>query len=181
MINSTLNNGNSTGAGYMFATLRSYNASEPNVTPNTSPTNTSSSGNDQQRGKRTSLAMCVPFSFCVRHKLILRSRIILYVITGCVSALFIIVIVSGVRCTPGFVTSWLTMSVRPSERSGTPNDTDLGALIQPILTSTLKVVPRVWPELSWTHSLSSSSANQKSRFDPRRMWKPGVWNCRIGR
>ena len=73
----------------------------------------------------------------------LRLRIILYVITGCVSALFIIVIVSGVRFVQVFVTSWLTMSVRPSERSGTLNDTDLGVLIQPIPTSIPKVVPRV--------------------------------------
>ena len=120
--------------------------------------------------------MCVSFSFCVYHRLILRLRIILYVITGCVSALFIIVIVSGVRFVQSFVTSRLTMSVRLSERSGTLNDTDLGVSIQPIPTNIPKAVPRVWPELFWTRSLLSSSANQRTRFNPRRMWKRGVWS-----
>jgi len=59
VINTTLNDGNSTGPGYMFATLRAYNATEANVPPNTTPSNDGDNGDNQQRGKRTSLAMSV--------------------------------------------------------------------------------------------------------------------------
>jgi hypothetical protein len=55
VINSTLNNGNSTGSGYMFATLRAHNATEPDVQPGVTPTDTN--GGNQQPVKRTSLAM----------------------------------------------------------------------------------------------------------------------------
>ncbi|KAF9653243.1 hypothetical protein BDM02DRAFT_3087355 [Thelephora ganbajun] len=78
VINSTLNNGNSTGPGYIFATLRAYNATETNFPPSATPTNNTGDGTNQQQEKKTSLAM-----------------IILYVITGCVSVLFAIVIISG--------------------------------------------------------------------------------------
>ena len=89
--------------------------------------------------------MCVSLTSHRQHPLILRPRIILYVITGCVSALFIIVIVSGVRFVSGFIASRLMMSTRLSEHSGTLNDTGLGVSIQPIpkMACILKVVPRV--------------------------------------
>lgn len=78
-INSTINNGSNTAApGYIFATLRAYNATESAVPPSTTSTNNPSHGGGPPQGKKTSLAM-----------------IILYVITGCVSALFIVVIISG--------------------------------------------------------------------------------------
>ena len=38
MINSTLNNDNSTGSGYMFATLRAYNSTDVNRLPGTTQT-----------------------------------------------------------------------------------------------------------------------------------------------
>ena len=63
VINSTLNDGNSTGPGYMFATLRAYNASEADVPPTTTPLDNGGNGNSQQPGKKTSLAMCVVSSF----------------------------------------------------------------------------------------------------------------------
>lgn len=78
IINSTMGAGYSTGAGYMFATLRAYNATGPNITSNGANPDSNSSQSGQTKSKTTSLAM-----------------IILYAITGCVSALFVIVIVSG--------------------------------------------------------------------------------------
>ncbi|KAF9784331.1 hypothetical protein BJ322DRAFT_1007070 [Thelephora terrestris] len=76
-INSTINNGTTSLPGYIFATLHAYNATDTTVPPS-STANGPNGNNNQQQGKKTSLAM-----------------IILYVITGCVSALFIVVIVSG--------------------------------------------------------------------------------------
>jgi len=75
-INSTLNTGHVAGPGYLFATLTAYNAtnSDVNGTGNT----TTQSPSPVPEKKTTSLAM-----------------IILYAITGCVSALFCVVIVSG--------------------------------------------------------------------------------------
>lgn len=63
-INSTLNNGNTTGPGYMFATLRAYNATDPSTPTNITPNNNGGDGNNQPQGKRTSLAMCVLPALC---------------------------------------------------------------------------------------------------------------------
>lgn len=66
MINDTINNGNaSTGLGYMFATLRAYNATKSTVSP--TPTAKNGSG----RGKKTSMAMCVSRILLIWHQLIL--------------------------------------------------------------------------------------------------------------
>ena len=62
-INNTLNTRNMTSSGYMFATLRAYNATDPSTPPNTTPTNTGGGQGGQSQGKRTSLAMWVSRSF----------------------------------------------------------------------------------------------------------------------
>jgi len=77
VVNSTMNAGYATNAGYMFATLTAFNATPPGeITP--APTVESPTPNGPPRSRSPSLAM-----------------IILYAITGCVSALFCVVIVSG--------------------------------------------------------------------------------------
>jgi hypothetical protein len=56
-INSTINNGSSSaGPGYIFATLKAYNATDTTVPPATT-TSGPGGGNNQQQGKKTSLAM----------------------------------------------------------------------------------------------------------------------------
>lgn len=57
VINSTLNAGYSTGAGYMFATLKAYNATGQ-VAGNGSDNGTTPANNDEgKKSKNTSLAM----------------------------------------------------------------------------------------------------------------------------
>ncbi|KAH7916582.1 hypothetical protein BJ138DRAFT_995548 [Hygrophoropsis aurantiaca] len=78
-INNTIQTNNPVAPGFIYATLQAYNATAPNA--NGSQSNNNSSGSttssDGNR-KETGLAM-----------------IILYAITGCVSALFCVVIISG--------------------------------------------------------------------------------------
>ncbi|KAF9268888.1 hypothetical protein L218DRAFT_954315 [Marasmius fiardii PR-910] len=77
MVHSSIENGNVLGPGYLIAALTSYNATE---TSNfTTGSNNGSSANDTGQ-KRTNTALAM---------------IVLYAITGCVSALFCIVIISG--------------------------------------------------------------------------------------
>ncbi|OBZ70807.1 Receptor y region, transmembrane domain- and RING domain-containing protein 4 [Grifola frondosa] len=79
-INTTITNGTVRAPGYLFATLIAYNATD-SITPDTgtvSSTAGTGGGSNGTGGPNTSLAM-----------------IILYAITGCVSALFCVVIVSG--------------------------------------------------------------------------------------
>jgi hypothetical protein len=79
VINSTIETNTPLAPGYLFATLTAYNATGPgtNDTDNNTNTNVTSNGNTGG-SPNTGLAM-----------------IILYAITGCVSALFCIVIISG--------------------------------------------------------------------------------------
>jgi len=71
MTNSTLNNGNSTGPRYMFATWRAYNATDVNEPPGTTPTNNNGGDeSNQPGGKKKSLAMSVLTSSRVWHRLI---------------------------------------------------------------------------------------------------------------
>ncbi|KAL4254244.1 hypothetical protein ABKN59_002875 [Abortiporus biennis] len=77
-INSSIANGTVTYKGFMFATLTAFNATANGTTDAPDPTTTSSTDSGGGSGPNTSLAM-----------------IILYAITGCVSALFCVVIVSG--------------------------------------------------------------------------------------
>ncbi|TBU61608.1 hypothetical protein BD310DRAFT_956809 [Dichomitus squalens] len=68
-------------AGYLFATLTASNATDPSAnTTGTGSTTTSSDGSNNSSGGSTNTSLAM---------------IILYAITGCVSALFCIVIVSG--------------------------------------------------------------------------------------
>ncbi|CAL1707221.1 unnamed protein product [Somion occarium] len=78
-INTTIVNGTIDSKGFMFATLVAFNATDPG-TQNSQPGNGDNSNStfEGSSGPNTSLAM-----------------IILYAITGCVSALFCVVIVSG--------------------------------------------------------------------------------------
>ncbi|KAK0461080.1 uncharacterized protein EV420DRAFT_1530134 [Desarmillaria tabescens] len=78
IMNATISSGYATSSGFLYATLRAYNATgDDNDTSTTS--SSSGSGSDQQGGSsNTALAM-----------------IVLYAITGCVSALFCVIIVTG--------------------------------------------------------------------------------------
>ncbi|KAJ3528811.1 hypothetical protein NM688_g7944 [Phlebia brevispora] len=79
LVNNTVVNGTVTSEAYLFASLIAYNATgDPGAEPNGTASSTSSDGGDGQPQQKSSLAM-----------------IILYAITGCVSALFCVVIVSG--------------------------------------------------------------------------------------
>ncbi|SJK97688.1 uncharacterized protein ARMOST_00941 [Armillaria ostoyae] len=78
IMNATISSGYATSSGFLYATLRAYNATGGDN--DTSTTSSSpGSGSDQQGGSsNTALAM-----------------IVLYAITGCVSALFCVIIVTG--------------------------------------------------------------------------------------
>ena len=83
IVNETLVNGTIKAPNYLFATLIAANATEgPGSSDggDTMPPTGQSSNPDSTNNSKSSLAM-----------------IILYAITGCVSALFCVVIVSGVR------------------------------------------------------------------------------------
>jgi len=145
-------------------------------TPRPQATVTMEMANSKERGQ---VLPCVFHPrFRMQHRLILRLRIILYVITGCVSALFTVVIISGVCSMQGVAASRLMTSFRPSEHSGTLKDMDLGASIRPIpmIPCIPKAAPRVWLEPSWIRSLLSSSTDRRMRPDMRKMLKHRVWN-----
>ncbi|KAI0075124.1 hypothetical protein K474DRAFT_1564301, partial [Panus rudis PR-1116 ss-1] len=76
-INTTIANGTINSKGFMFATLTAFNATD-NGSQDSNPGTGNMGGTNDGNGPNTSLAM-----------------IILYAITGCVSALFCIVIISG--------------------------------------------------------------------------------------
>ncbi|THH31335.1 hypothetical protein EUX98_g2841 [Antrodiella citrinella] len=77
-INATIANGTINSKGFMFATLLAFNATGTDTDSGTDGTGVDGTNDNVSSGHTTSLAM-----------------IILYAITGCVSALFCIVIVSG--------------------------------------------------------------------------------------
>lgn len=77
VVNSTRNQPYPPAAGYMFATLTAFNATPPGENTTTT-TNQGAASNGSMKSDNPSLAM-----------------IILYAITGCVSALFCVVIASG--------------------------------------------------------------------------------------
>ncbi|TCD65332.1 hypothetical protein EIP91_002770 [Steccherinum ochraceum] len=97
-INATIQNGTIDSKGFMFATLVAFNATGEADVPNPGTTTSSSSNNSGGSGN-TSLAM-----------------IILYAITGCVSALFCIVIISGA-----------IRAIRHPERYGPRDGDEFGA------------------------------------------------------
>lgn len=96
LVNVTLTNGTITAPNYLFATLIAANATGgpgDNGGSSMPPSDQGAGGSpDASSGAKSSLAM-----------------IILYAITGCVSALFCVVIVSGVR----FFRPWHPVAVRP--------------------------------------------------------------------
>ena len=83
----------------MFATLVAANSTDPNAANFPGDNSNSMSGSNDNNGPNTSLAMYVVAGhsgLCGYADILMVCRIILYAITGCVSALFCVVIVSGV-------------------------------------------------------------------------------------
>ncbi|KAJ2918584.1 hypothetical protein MD484_g1857, partial [Candolleomyces efflorescens] len=76
-VTESIDKGHAVSGGYLMATLTAYNATNVPSTPNTDGNSSGAAGNNT-RSPNTALAM-----------------IILYAITGCVSALFCVVIITG--------------------------------------------------------------------------------------
>lgn len=94
VINQTINTGIIPSQNYLFATL----TTDPSVTSSGGGTDSGNSDPNTATKKNTNLAMCVMFVLFYMSYLTfyLCSRIVLYVITGAVSILFCVVILSGV-------------------------------------------------------------------------------------
>ncbi|KAG7449504.1 uncharacterized protein BT62DRAFT_962840 [Guyanagaster necrorhizus] len=78
IMNATISLGYATTSGFLYATLRAYNATGDDNTTSTTSSGSGSSSDQQGGSSNTALAM-----------------IVLYAITGCVSALFCVIIVTG--------------------------------------------------------------------------------------
>ena len=64
-INNTITNDTSIGPGYMFATLRAYNATQPAVQPSTIHAGSPRCGSNLLQGMKASLAMYVSGLLCI--------------------------------------------------------------------------------------------------------------------
>lgn len=85
-----------TAPGYLLAALRAYNATDSGGNSSNSGNTSASTASGSSGSPNTALAM---FAFLILSKFfvcLIIHRIVLYAITGCVSALFCIVIISGV-------------------------------------------------------------------------------------
>lgn len=92
----TIEDGYASSPGFLYATLRAYNATgaSNDTSPNTS---NGQNGDDEDKGgSNTALAMYAFLRSAVTH-VYHSCRIVLYAITGCVSALFCVIIITGVR------------------------------------------------------------------------------------
>jgi len=101
IINQSIASGNPVAPGYLLATLQAFNATT-SYRPNDVPVLTQPSPTPRGDGGSTGLAMSVVNNTSLTHSHLETDdfRIILYAITGCVSALFCVVIISGVCIFP---------------------------------------------------------------------------------
>ena len=93
----SLNLNHPISSGYLLAVLQAYNATVSGGNNSNSGDTTGSTSPTSSGSSNTALAMFVLLIFCLSPSCVLIVyRIVLYAITGCVSALFCIVIISGV-------------------------------------------------------------------------------------